>query len=464
MLAAVLGSLSLARLHSLDTGSDLAGYAQAVWLLGQSLRPEASLFGDNVHLLELHFSFVLYPLAGLALVVNAPSALVLAQSVAIGAGVLPLWWLARRVANLRIGAATALVLAYALHPAIHQLGVNDFHPEALAVPGLIGLAYFGSSKRWVWYWASVAFVLLCRADLGLAVALWGFLLLSDGERRAGLWTLGVGTVWALGLLLVVQPIISETTSAQYGDYGDSLGEVFLTIVTSPLDFIADLTASGNVDLVVGLLAPLIFLPLLSLRHLLPALPLGALYLVTGVGVGGLGESGAIAERSALLLAFVFIAAAHALNRLGTMGVDRVFVDTRLLMTLVAASALLFISTSPTSPYSEPWNWRARTSADTSVVEAAQLLDTQDAVRASPSAVAELSERPWLYTLDTGQQPQVAFAVFQVRAVLIDERDLPELPPDERQIQRETFASGMAAQGYELRFSDADNGVWLYYRP
>lgn len=459
LLSSVLTWLSLARFDSLDTGNDLAGYAQAVWLLGQNLTPEASLFGEGVHLLELHWSFVLYPLAGLGLLFSSAKALLVTQAIFVGFSVVPLWRLARKVANLRVGASVALVLAFALHPSVHELAINDFHPEALAIPGLIGLAYFGSAKNWVGYWLCVVLVLICRADLGIAVALWGFLLLSDGERRAGLWTLGVGSVWALALLLVVQPIVSEATAGQYGKYGDSLGEASLTIARSPLDFIGDLVAAQNVALVVALLAPVIFLPLLSLRHLLPALPLGALYLVTDVG-----DSGAFAERSALLVAFVFIAATHALNRLGTMGVDRVFVDLRLLTTLVAAASLLFISVSPTSPYQRPWEWNERTASDAAVLEAASMLRTEDAVRATPSAIGVLAERPWLYPIDATQQPQVAFVIFQARAVLIDERDLPELPEDERSVQREALAAGMSQQGFELMYANPEAGVFLFYRP
>ena len=40
----------------------------------------------------------------------------------------PLWQLARRVAHLRVGAAAALCLAYALHPAVSDLDLADFHP------------------------------------------------------------------------------------------------------------------------------------------------------------------------------------------------------------------------------------------------------------------------------------------------------------------------------------------------
>ncbi len=458
VLSVVLSFLALGRLDGGGAGTDLAGYTQAVWLLSQGTMPEASLFGDGVHLLALHWSFITYPLAGLARFEDTARVLVVSQAVALGLGIIPLWRLARRVANVRIGAAVALALAYSLHPAVHELALNDFHPEALAVPGLLSMAYLGATQRWVGYWASVAFVLACRADLGLAVALWGFLLLSEGRRRMGLLTIGVGTSWSLGLLLVVQPLLSGPRVRQYGTYGDSLGEAVFEMVTHPLDLVQDLTSAENVALLVGLLAPVIFLPLLSLRHLLPALPLGAIYLVTA------SDTTAFSERYSLLVAFVFIASTVALARMGDMGVDRVFVDPRILLSVVAASALLYISASPASPYERPWNWSDRSDTDLAIAEAAALLTPDDAVRASPSAAVALAERPWLELLDTTQQPQVLPAVFAVRSVLVVENDLPELSDEERAVQRETFGSAMADQGYELRFIDEDDGVLLYYRP
>ena len=296
-LGLVLSLVSLARLGSFDGGADLAAYTQAVWLLGEGYQPEASLLGDDVHLLELHWSFILYPVAGLGLVFPTAKALVVTQAVALGLAVFPLWRLARRVANLRIAAATALVLAYALHPATHRLATDDFHPEVLAIPAILALAYFGASKRWFGYWICVAIVLACRADLGLAVGLWGFVLLGDGERRAGLWTLGVGLVWSLGLLLVLQPLVGEAvvTGGQYGTYGDSLGEVVLTGIRNPVDLVLDLTSRPNMVLIVSLFSPVLFLPLQSIRHLLPAVPLTGLFLIAESQ-----GTGAFAERTSLL--------------------------------------------------------------------------------------------------------------------------------------------------------------------
>ncbi len=451
-----LARLGLDRLAGFDAGLDLAGYSQSLWLIGELLEPRASLFGTDVHLLELRWSFIMYPLALLAAFADPAKVLIVSSAIALGLAVHPLWRLARQEAKLRVGAASALVLAYALHPATHQLAIDDFHPVVLAVPAIIGIAYFGKRRRWVWYWFCVAFALACRADLGLAVALWGFVLLGDGERRGGLWTLGIGSVWSLGLLLVGQPLLGQAggEGSRVGYNGQSLGDVALSSLRNPVESIQAIVAQENLALIVALLAPVIFLPLLSLRYLLPALPLGGLYLLAGTA-----EETAFAERSAMLLAFVMIAATFALTRLGNMGVDRVFLDVRLLTTLTAASVLLFVSSSVTSPYANPWNWSDLDPTDQAISRAVASLDEDVPIRASPSALPALSERPWLYPLATDVKPtavNMGFPAF-TRAVLVVEREIPERTADERQ----EFDQSMEQRGFVLE-SDID-GVALYVR-
>lgn len=450
-----LARLGLDRLTGLRAGADLDGYSQGVWLLGDLFEPRPSLFGTDVHLLELRWSFVMYPLALIAAFGEPAEVLIVSEAIALGLAVLPLWRLARQVAKLRIGAASALVVAYALHPATHRLAVDDFHPVVLAVPAIIGMAYFGKSKRWVWYWACVAFALACRADLGLAIALWGFVLLGDGGRRAGIWTLGVGSVWSLGLLLVGQPLLGQGGGGTSSGYnGQTLGDLVLNSLRNPVDSFQSIVAQDNLALIVALLAPVIFLPLLSLRYLFPALPLGGLYLLAGTS-----QETAFAERSAMLLAFVMVAATFALTRLGNMGVDRVFLDVRLLTTLTAASVLLFVSTSVTSPYENPWNWSELDATDRAINRAVDRLDEEIPVRASPSALTSLSSRPWLYPLSEDAKPtavNMGFPAF-TRAVLVVEREIPERTPAERR----EFDRNMLQLGFALDFDAA--GVALYVR-
>jgi uncharacterized membrane protein len=454
VLGTLLATAGLARLEDLSAGTDIAGYTQALWLLGEGYRPEVTVFGGN-HILELHWSLVLYLLVPLSVLLDTARLLVVVQAIALGLAVLPLWRLARSVCRLRVGAATVLVLAYGLHPATWTLGTVDFHPEALAVPALITVLYAGAARRWVLYWVAVAVVLACRADLGLAVAGHGVVLLSDGERRAGLWSLGVGSFWSLSLLLVVQPLVgdAEFAGGQYASYGGSLAEVVSTMFRNPELVLSDLAAEDNLDLIVGLLAPVIFLPLLAVRYVLAAVPLLALYMVADAA----GPS-AVAERSALLLAVVMVASTFALKRMGDVGVDRVFVDGRIQAAVLLASALLFLTQSPTSPYREPWSWSA-TDADRAVLEAVELLGPEVAVRASPSALVPLAERPWLYQLRPERPLTAPAASAQARAVLLVEDDNP-VRDDEH---REQLTTGLSQLGYEVHFGPRD-GVTLFLRP
>ncbi|MBT8240120.1 MAG: DUF2079 domain-containing protein, partial [Acidimicrobiia bacterium] len=316
-LGVVLSLISVSRLNGLAMGPDLAGFTQSVWLISEGISPTSTIFGDGVHLLELRWSFLLYAFALPALVIpsswlSIAEILLVAQALAVSISVIPIWKLGRVVAHLRVGAATAVCLGFALHPATQAIGTVDFHPEALALPALLSMVYFGSVKRWVPYWIFVAVTLLAQADLGLVIAVFALLILGTDDRVAGLWTLGVGLVWSLGLLLVAQPLVGDIGGV-YGEYGDSFGDALLEIVSNPFSFAADLFGRDNLTLLLSLLTPMLFLPLLSLRHLLPAAPAVVLLLIT--------QTTDDAAGLAPILAFVMVSSVFALNRVGNLGVD-----------------------------------------------------------------------------------------------------------------------------------------------
>lgn len=454
VLAAVLGFASTARFDGFTIGSDIGGYTQAIWLLTEGLSPTATLFGEGVHLLELRWSFFLYLFILPGWFLPVAKTLLVAQAVALGLAVWPLWLLCRRVARLRVGAATAICLAYALHPATQQIGTVDFHPEAFALPALLAMVYFGATKRWILYWPTLVVVLTIEADLGLVIAVFALFVFSDAERTVGLWTLAIGLVWSLGLLLVAQPLIGETgvIGGVFGEYGDSFGDALIEIASNPGRFVGDLVEQENLTLLLGLLTPVLFLPMLSLRHLLPALP--------AVGLLVLTQSTDPSTGIAPILAFVMVSSVFALDRLGTLGVDRVFVDPRLLVALIAVASLLYVTQSPLSPYEDPWSFADRDESDTALEAAAARLEPSVPVRASANIVPHLAERRFAYVLSS-DQPTVAAVVFRSRAVLIDQRILPEpLTP----AQLETFTAQMAGLGFNLVNDEADGQILLFFRP
>jgi len=427
LLTVLVARFALFNFERLQTGPDVSRYGQAINLIAEGKSSSSSLLNVEVEILQLHFSFILYPLGLVSHLIEPIPMLLMLQAIAIGSALIPLWIFARHVAKLRIAASSAVLAAYSFHPMTHELATEDFHPETLALPVLISMAYFGATKKWPAYWVCVILVLLIRADLGLLVAFWGFVLIRDDDDKQGMRTLSLGFAWSLGILLIVQPLLGMEAFT----WSDNL-------------FVRE-----NSELFVSLLAPLIFLPLLSMKHFFPALPLAAYYLIS---------SGEIdyGDPRPFLLAFAMVATTYAFHRLGKLGVNRVFTDPWLLGAFTAAFLLIFISVSPLSPYERPWNWGERNEVAISIVEAAEQVPENVAIRASVSALPELIEREFIYELKGDVQPTaVAATANNVEAVLIVERDLMQRSID----SRNAFDSQIAIQGFELVYDKS--GVLLY---
>jgi len=423
----VLSRFALLNYDSFSIGVNVSRYAQVLNSIAEGNGSDTSLFNLDVGIWQLHFSLILYPLALLAIFIEPVPLLLILQSVAIGSAVVPLWSFARQVAMLRISASTAIVAAYILHPMVHDLAVTDFHPETLALPFFIALAYFGATKKWVFYWVCVALILLIRADLGLVIGFWGFLLLRNDFAKQGMRTLSVGFVWSLGILLIVQPLL-ELDVFQWSN---------------------SITIRSNAELFVALLAPLIFLPVISVKYFLPAVPLTILYLVSD----GVLEFG---DPRPFLIAFAMIAATYALASLGDLGVNRVFTDVRILTAFLAASFLIFVSSSVLSPYERPWNWGEKDATAFTISSAVDLVPQDAAIRASQSALPELVNRPNVFELQGDTQPSAVAAVSEdTKAVLIVQRDLENSTVQEKK----SFDAQIATLGFQLIVDEA--GVLLY---
>ena len=173
------------------------------------------------------------------------------------------------------------------------------------------------------------------------------------------------------------------------------------MVTQPGVLLTAVFHEGNFALIVGLLAPVVFLPLLAPRYLLPVAPVFALHLAATSAV-----TSPPGDRLAAPMAFVFLATPFALARLGRMGIERVTVDRRPLTLLITASLVFFCLNGPTSPYRSPWAWGGRDLVDQARVEAALKVDPVEAVRASPTLLGEFAERPrtWALVLHARGQP------------------------------------------------------------
>ncbi len=284
-------AFNLASHAAFDTSAyDLGIYDQVVWntahgrVMAYSAEP---WYSSNF--LGTHLQPILILLAPVYWVWSDPRALIVLQSLAIGASAFLVYFLAaRRLA--RPWAALALTFAYLMWPALQAVTRFDFHPESFEPLLFLGafalyeiwrgrIVISRLPRRWarVLFFVAIVLALLVKEDVALVVAAFGiYLWAARRERRLGPLLLIAGLVWfAAGMLLVMPRFRGGEGSpflTYYAYLGKTPAEMARTLVTQPQVALKALAAPANLDMLLGLLVPLGLLPLLAPDLLLISLP------------------------------------------------------------------------------------------------------------------------------------------------------------------------------------------------
>lgn len=394
--AALLIVLVLARYNQLDHGLETAKFTQATWQIGEDLKPVTTLSGGNI--LAEQGSLILYPLGLITSVLPRIETLLVIKSLALSVTIIPLWRLATRHGLLGIGATSTIVFAYSIYTYVHNMNITDFAPAILAVPALMVAVLAGFDEKQRLMSVAIIFVLCCRSDLGLAVAGLGVLLLLERRRRVGLIALGLGFVWFIAAMYGLQRGLGDggyPFLAPYAEFGTSPHGVLGGIISHPVKFAQIVGTQANFQILVTLLAPVLFLPLTAPRYLMPAVPLYLLYMGADVAPGRLRE----AAQAVPMTVFVFVATVFALKRTGRILVKRVRVERRIILALLVTAIVFFVRDSSTTPYTQPWDWGGRDQVDLALIQAVEMIPVDEPVRATSAALPLLAERLGVYALD-----------------------------------------------------------------
>ena len=263
---------------------DLGNVVQAIWSTahGRFLENTAT-DGTQMSRLGSHVDPFLALFAPLWWVWPSPEMITTLQAVALSAGALPVFWLARKhTGDPR--AALCLALAYLLLPAVQWNALDDIHAVTFAVPLLLYCLWFLDEDRPV---AGVLFGVLAastKEDIPLVlagIAVW----YAFRHRR---WILAstlaaLSLAWAAVALWVVIPHFSGDVSPFYrrlDSVGGSPGGVVTKLVTDPSSIWHAATTGADVRYVAALMLPLLLLPLLEPLLALAALPVLALSLLS----------------------------------------------------------------------------------------------------------------------------------------------------------------------------------------
>lgn len=225
------------------------------------------------------------------------------ESIALAAGAIPVFWMARRWSGSS-RCATCLAIAYLLYSPLQFLDIaidlKTFRPICFGLTAMLfalDQLERGRIKSTV---ALFVVALLAKEDFALILAPLGLWILvqpflrhsADGSgevtlppfltKRKLAVKYGVGLMIAsVGYLLLTTRILipwfrdgAEVHYARYfAKFGDSLGEIVMNMLTQPGLLIEELVTVASISYLLALLLPLAFLPLLSPARFGVAVPI-----------------------------------------------------------------------------------------------------------------------------------------------------------------------------------------------
>jgi uncharacterized membrane protein len=268
--------LSITNHHALRTGAADLGYYDNVFYQSIHGRPLGCSFFGPGHHAAAHFDPILVLLSPLYALYSRAELLLVLQSFWLGAGIVPVYLLAR-ARGLARDAAGALALAYALYPALHGANLYDFHSLSLLPTLALWLLHCAEAGRRRAFGIVLALALLCREDVALVLCPVGLCFLLD--RRPGKARLGWATIAAAGAYFVVVKRFFMTSSAilntgpdtksyehYYADlipYQDGVRGILRSLAANPAFALAHAVTEPKLTYLALLFLPLLFLPLLA---------------------------------------------------------------------------------------------------------------------------------------------------------------------------------------------------------
>jgi uncharacterized membrane protein len=383
-------------------GYDLGNVSQSMWntLRGKPLA--MTTMEDVSSRWALHFEPILLLFVPMYAAFPSPVMLTVLQVLVVAAGAVPVFCLAWEL----LGSDWAGVLyaaVYLMYPALQAAVVFDFHAVTLAATFLAFALWALLQKRYIAFGVAAVLAMSCKEDMPLLVFTMGlYILVVQRQWRVGVVTLVVSLVWFVVANFVIipahSPIGENIHIVRYGELGDSMGEVIVTVLTHPLRVLAVAFESSRLPYWVLLTMPVAFTSFLDPLAFFMALP--------SLAINTLSSNPAtytpdVFHYTAPIVPFIVVASISGVaclsRRLGK-GDDKLrsVWRNRLLIIVVGASLAYHLMAGYT-PLRLGFRWPTPDAHD---VLAEQMLDRippQTSVSAANSLVPRLANRSQIYT-------------------------------------------------------------------
>ncbi|HEY2371488.1 MAG TPA: DUF2079 domain-containing protein [Gaiellaceae bacterium] len=325
---------------------DLGDMVQAIWSTAhghflQFTTPN----GLELSRLGAHADPFLVLLVPLWWIWPSPVGLLVAQALAVAAGAVPVYWLARK--HLASGRAAAhMAIAYLLFPATQFNAftpTSGVHAVSFAVPLLLFAIWYLDEDRLVPFSLVALLAMSTKEEIGAAVGLLG-LWYAVRKRRwiVGLTVFVVGfVVTAVDFLFVIPHFASDAFqpfAARYAGVGGTPSGIAHEAVTHPLRLLEAMGSGHKAVYLALLIVPLLGLALLEPLLLLCAVPDLAINLLSSDS----NQTTIQFQYTAGIVPFLFAAGIFGIRRL-RRDADRTSMLVLVAVMLVAAYSPLFLS-------------------------------------------------------------------------------------------------------------------------
>ncbi len=212
-----------------------------------------------------HFSPLVLILVPLYWIYDHPLTLVFAQSAILAGAAIPLYLIGRRwMGNSRI--PLLVTLMYLLNPYYSRLALYDFHFETL-FPLLFFLAWLAHAKKKP---KLFALLLLCcpliKEEMVIPLGACGLLFCSRRKTRAlGILCLAATVLISLFVVKIWFPVLLDTPYRFVSRYSQLLGSDLSTLPATFSLIVHQCLGRDSLAVILSLLMPFAFLPLLSCR-------------------------------------------------------------------------------------------------------------------------------------------------------------------------------------------------------
>ncbi|MGH9123852.1 MAG: DUF2079 domain-containing protein [Acidimicrobiales bacterium] len=304
-------------------GFDIGIHDQGIWLVSRFKTPFDTVrgldyFAHHVDVISLVFVPFYWLGAG-------PHFLIIAHTLVVAAGAIPLWLLARDRLQDRWFALVP-AFAYLMYPAVNWVTWWAYHPDSLSIAPLLFAYWLAVRGKWKWFAVAAFIALMCKEDdalsilmLGLVVAFWLRRARTDqvpNDRRQrrliGLATTAAGAAWYLLCTRVIIPWRNHGMPPFYNSFFPLLGRTIPGVIYNSMRHpsrvwhLATLDDRKTYYLQMG--APLAFLPILALPIFLIGGPQFGVDITAQVVQGATIKS----QYASLVLVGAFLATVEAL--------------------------------------------------------------------------------------------------------------------------------------------------------